>query len=158
MRAKPERVPASLRPPPAEAVALLRAAVAEAGVGIAIVDGRDGELKVVYANDPFRARAQWTETPVTDFLPTAAVAFAPALVETSLACAANMPQSERVAYRRGSAAVAADVTVPYHVLGGESPYYLIVMRDAPERAQAAERFAPRARDGRGTAVPRGRRL
>ena len=136
MRAIPERVPASLRPPPAEAVALLSAAVGEAGVGVAVVDGRDGELKVLYANDSFYAQSQWADTPAAGFLLGDAVAFGPALVAAARASEAASPQRERVAYRQGSAVIAADVTVSRHELGGESPYYLIVMRDVPEPHEA----------------------
>ena len=132
MRAIPERAPASLRPPPAEAVALLSAAVGEAGVGVAVVDGRDGELKVLYANDSFCAVAQWADTPSVGLLLGDAVAVGPALAAAARACETASPQRERLAYRQGSAVVAADVTVSHHVLGGESPYYLILMRDAPD--------------------------
>jgi len=59
-------------------VALPNAAVGEAGVGVAVVDGRDGELKVLYANDYFCAQAQWAETPAGGFLLGDAVGFGPA--------------------------------------------------------------------------------
>ncbi len=136
MRANPERIPASLPPPPAEAIALLGAAVGDAAAGIAIVDGRADELNVIYANEAFLAQAQRSAGPAPDFRLADAVGFGPALAEATLACAAGVPQSHRIAYRQGGTLLAADVTITRHELSGEGPYFLLVVRDAPELADS----------------------
>ena len=155
MRAIPERISASLAPPPAEAVALLAAAVEDALAGVAIVDGRDGALSVAYANDSFCAQAQCTETPAADFLLADAVGFGPALAEAAADCGAT-PLSHRIAYRLGGALLAADVKITRHELGGEGPYYVLVVRDAPDAPdapaseQADDREARMLRAARGS--------
>ncbi len=137
MRANPERASASLSPPPHEALVLLAAAVDEAVAGVAVVDARDSELRIVYANDAFCAQAQCAAERPDDFVLGDAVGLGPALAEAVAACHGPNPESRRIGYRLGGSVLAADVTVTRHMLGGEGPYFVVLLREAPEAAEVA---------------------
>ena len=151
MRATPERIPASFPAPSTEALALLAAAVDEATAGVAVVDGRGSVRRIVYANESFCAQAQCGQHRPADFALSEAVGFGPALEEAAEDCGDASPQHRRIAYRQGGALSAADVTITRHSLAGESPFYVIVVRDVPEvadataGADAAESDEPSAR-------------
>ena len=137
MRANPERLSATDQPLPDESLELLAAAVDEAVAGIAVVDARAGELKVVYANEVFCAQAQCGPARPTDFLLDDAVGFGSALAEATRACRGAEPESRRVGYRVGGTLQAADVTITRHSLGGGGPYYVVVLREAPDAPEPA---------------------
>jgi PAS domain S-box-containing protein len=135
MRANPERASASLPPPPHEALALLAAAVDEAVAGVVVVDGRGGELRVAYANDSFCAQAQCGAERPADFRLGDAVGLGPALVDAVNACLGSKAESRRVGYRLGASVLAADLTITRHLLGGEGPYFVVLVREAPDTAE-----------------------
>ena len=137
MRAIPEPIPAALPPPPHEALGLLAAAVDEAVAGVVVVDGRAGALRIAYANDSFCALTHCGGGCAED-VPLGEVAgLGPALVEAVGACTGQKAESRRAAYRDGGAVLAADLTVTRHLLAGEGPYFVVLVREAPDIAGAA---------------------
>jgi PAS domain S-box-containing protein len=127
---------------------LLTSAIDAVGAGVAVVDGRDGWLRVAYANDSFRARTQCVAAAAEEFQLAAAAGPGRALEDMVLACAASSPQHRRVAFHLGDVLVAIDVTVSRHVLDGGGPWYVLIVRDA------AEAIAIAARDDRGAHLAR----
>jgi PAS domain S-box-containing protein len=132
MRANPERLSATAQPLPDETVELLAAAVDQAVAGVAVVDARASELKVAYANEVFCALAQCGASRPMDFVVDDAVGFGAALAEAIRACRGPDPESRRLGYRLGGRLLSADVTITRHSLGGDGPFFLIVLREAAE--------------------------
>jgi PAS domain S-box-containing protein len=142
MRANSERLSASPRPPPADVLGLLAAAAGDGVAGVAVVDGRDGDRSIAYANDAFCAQAQCRPAALADLQLGDLVGIGAALDEAAGACVDDSPQHRRITYRLGGALVAADVVVSMHRVGGEGPFFVVVVRDAPESALARDAEQP----------------
>jgi PAS domain S-box-containing protein len=149
MHAHPEPPPPPAAGAPAGALAFLRSAVRDATAGVAIVDGRDARLAVLYANDSFLEFAQRARLPAEDFLLGDVTGLGPAL-EAVVAAAVGSAEGfarRRVAQRQGSSVQPVFVSAERVLVDGAGPFHVVVIRDgaddeAPDDGDdAAARFA-----------------
>jgi PAS domain S-box-containing protein len=133
MRAIPDRPTASSRTPATELVTILAAAAGEATAGYVLVDGRDGRARIAYANDAFAARTGIPASALDGADLDVAGALGPALAELAAGWGDAAPLRRRIAYRTGDAVLAAEVVATRHLLHGEGPWLLLIVRDADER-------------------------
>jgi PAS domain S-box-containing protein len=133
------------------ALGLLRAAVRDAVGGVAVVDGGDDALRLLYANDSFLALAQLRDSRFEDVRVGDAAGLGPAL---EAAVAASRGEDgfarHRAAVRHGNVLTPVFVSSERYAFGG-STYFVVVVRDASDDAtddheeDAAARFARAAR-------------
>ena len=139
MRAIPDRHTEPSAPLAAELLAILAAAGGDAVGGMVVVDGRDGPLRVAYANDSFRAQTGADGTQIDGVELGDAGALGPALQDLAASCAFDAPLRRRVAYRQGGALLAVEITATRHVFGGEGRGSADCPRDGGGRERAGRR-------------------
>ncbi len=117
---------------------LLEAAVDEAVAGVLVVDGRDGRHRLAYVNDSFRAQALLSGENIADLDVGDAAGLGAALDEAVSACVGADPLRRRVAYRQGGVLLDVQITVTRHVLAGQGPWFVVVVRESAETAMASD--------------------
>jgi PAS domain S-box-containing protein len=110
------------------------AATDESSAGVAVVDGTRGVRRVLFANETFCAQAQSRLAAIVGVALVDVPGFGAELEQAAEAAVPGAPARRRIAYRNGSALVAADVAVSSHAAGVAGPYYTVVVSDAPEPA------------------------
>jgi PAS domain S-box-containing protein len=130
---------------------VLHAAVRDAAGGVAVVDGRDAALRVVYANDSFLAYAQQARQPGEDFCLADVAGLGAALEELVGACRAGEPFARRrVLLRQGSEIQPVYASAERLGEAGDA-WYVVVVRDADAAVRddadedSEKRFARAAR-------------
>ena len=132
MRAIPDRLTTSSPPLATELLTILAAATGEAVAGHVVVDGRDGALRVAYANESFAAQTGVDAGELWGMSIGDAGALGPALAEAAADCDGSGPLRRRVAYRDEASVLAAEVVATRHEFAGDGPWFLLIVRDTDE--------------------------
>jgi PAS domain S-box-containing protein len=143
--------PTPAGPPPA--LSLLQAAVRDAVSGVAVVDGTDGALRIVYANDSFLAYAQQRGLPTGGLGLADVPGLGPALEHVVATCAGDAGFArERVPLRQGSELLPVYASAERLAGADGTAWYVVTVRDADEAPDdeveddAAQRLARAARE------------